>query len=82
MIRERKVIDPDRHREIEDLVARGLGYGEASSMVLARHLSVPLVIDDKRAIKSAQRMRIQLFTTTEVVAENIRRGVLTVAQAD
>jgi len=50
MIRELQIVDPVHHSDINDLVEKSFGYGEASSMVLARFLSVPLVMDDKRAI--------------------------------
>lgn len=82
MIREVKVIDLDQHTEINDLIKRGFGYGEASSIVLAHHMSIPLVMDDKRALRVAHRLQIRVLTTTDVVAENIRCGNITVQEAD
>jgi hypothetical protein len=71
------------------LSARGrLGAGERSAIAVALNKGYKLAIDDSRAIRRALKEDrhlgnpIDIVRSSDVVVELIRRGVLTVEQAD
>lgn len=75
--------DPVQLLEIERLYEqRGLGRGEASSIVLAEAKGCTLVLDDKNARKHALKRGIVLSSTAEIVVLNIQTGRLTLPEAD
>jgi predicted nucleic acid-binding protein len=73
---------PQHLLEVEKLYERGLGRGEASSIVLAQAEGYGLVMDDKRAKKVATARNIKSTTTAEVIVLNIQRGNITLNEAD
>jgi predicted nucleic acid-binding protein len=74
--------DPSLLLEVETLYGRGLGRGEASSIVFAQSKGYGLIIDDKRARKIAVSRNVTLISTTEIVVLNIQKGNITLAEAD
>lgn len=76
-------VDQIQHlQEIETLRSRGLGRGEASSIVVAQSNSYLLLMDDKAARKIASSKGITLLSTADVIVKNIKDGVLTIEEAD
>jgi predicted nucleic acid-binding protein len=73
---------PQHLLEVENLYERGLGRGEASSIVLAQAEGYGLVMDDKRAQKVAKARDVKVITTAEVIVLNIQRGNITLNEAD
>ena len=74
--------NPYQLLEVEQLYGKGLGRGEASSIVIAQQGGFELVIDDKKAIKLALERNVKLYSSADVVIQNIRIGHLTLAEAD
>ncbi|MEP1075184.1 hypothetical protein NDI52_07230 [Leptolyngbya sp. PL-A3] len=81
-LKEIALIDPAQLLEVEQLYGEGLGRGEASSIVLARHKGYSLILDAKRARKKAEARSVLLHSTAEIVIQNIRAGMLTMTEAD
>lgn len=78
-------VDPDELADFATLDAqRNLGTGECSAIAVAKHRSVPLAIDDRRARNRATQFHsaIQLLSTESLMMSFIQDGVLTVEQAD
>jgi predicted nucleic acid-binding protein len=73
---------PQHLLDVEKLYERGLGRGEASSIVLAQAEGYGLVMDDKRAQKVATARDVKFITTAEVIVLNIQRGNITLDEAD
>jgi predicted nucleic acid-binding protein len=73
---------PQHLLEVENLYDRGLGRGEASSIVLAQAEGYGLVMDNKRAQKVATARNIKVITTAEVIVLNIQRGNISLNEAD
>lgn len=57
-----------------------LGRGEAACLVLARDLSVPVVLDDSVAVRTARRLGLTTFWTTSVVLTAVSRRHLKKAE--
>jgi predicted nucleic acid-binding protein len=81
-LQEIPIEEPHQLLEIEKMYERGLGRGEASSIVLAQAHGYGLIMDDKRARKVATTRKIKLFTTAEVVVLNIQHERIALAEAD
>jgi len=81
-ITEIPVTDPALLLEVEQLYERGLGRGEASSILLAEAHKCSLIIDDKNARKIAKKKKIPLHSTAEIIVQNIQSNVLTLDEAD
>jgi predicted nucleic acid-binding protein len=82
LLKEISTENPQHLLEIEKLYERGLGRGEASSIVLAQAQGYGLVIDDKRARKVAKARNVKIISTTEIVVLNIQRSNITLNEAD
>jgi predicted nucleic acid-binding protein len=82
LLKEIPLEDPHHLLEIEQMYNRGLGRGEASSIVLAEANGYGLIMDDKRAKKVAIARNVNLFTTAEIVVLNIQSGRITLHEAD
>jgi predicted nucleic acid-binding protein len=74
--------DPLQLLEIEQLYEKGLGRGEASSIILAQQGGYDLILDDKKARKLASERSIRLYSTADLIIHNIQLGHLTLAEAD
>lgn len=81
-IREIPLTDPSHLHEVEHLYDKGLGRGEASSIILAEQHHYGLVMDDQDAREVATARGIMLYSTTEIVVWNIKAGNVTLAEAD
>lgn len=80
---EKIVVDDPKHLlEIEALYSKGLGRGEASSMILSKRLGCKFLVDDKGAKKRARKKGIAILSTAETIVSNIRKGSLTLHEAD
>jgi predicted nucleic acid-binding protein len=82
LLKEIPLENPQHLLEVEKLYERGLGRGEASSIVLAQAEGYGLVMDDKRAKKVAKACNVKVISTAEVVVLNIQRGKTTLIEAD
>lgn len=69
-------------KDVEHLYTQGLGRGEASSILAAKGHRCSLVLDDKKARKIASKKKISLFSTADIIVQNIKADVLTVSEAD
>jgi predicted nucleic acid-binding protein len=74
--------NPQHLLEVEKLYTRGLGRGEASSIVLAQAEGYGLIMDDKRAQKVAKACNVKVVPTAEVVVLNIQCGNISLVEAD
>jgi predicted nucleic acid-binding protein len=81
-IKQIPLVDPYHLLEVEQLYAKGLGRGEASSIILAQQYSYGLIMDDNHARKAAVERGIALYSTTEIVVWNIKAGIITLSEAD
>lgn len=81
-ITEIPLTDPLQLLEVEQLYEKGLGRGEASSIVLAQQQRYELLLDDKKARKLAAGRNISLYSTSDIIIHNIQMGQLTLAEAD
>ena len=74
--------------ELEDfgrlLSTKRLGVGECSAIVVAKHRSLALGIDDVTARKKALKYdaALTLLGTEELIASLIREGILSIEEAD
>jgi predicted nucleic acid-binding protein len=82
LLKEIPLENPQHLLEVEKLYARGLGRGEASSIVLAQAEGYGLIMDDKRAKKVAEACNVNVVSTAEVVVLNIQYGNTTLIEAD
>jgi predicted nucleic acid-binding protein len=82
LLKEIPLEEPQHLLAVEKLYERGLGRGEASSIVLAEAYGYGLVMDDKRAQKIAKDCNIKLVTTAEIMVLNIQSGSITLAEAE
>lgn len=76
---------PDELADFATLDAqRNLGTGECSAIAVAKHRSIPLAMDDRRARNRAKQFHaaIQLLSTESLMVSLIQDGVLTIEQAD
>ncbi len=66
------------------LSTSGLGIGECSAIVVAKHRSLALGIDDVTARKKALKYDapLTLLGTEELIVSLIREGVLSIDEAD
>lgn len=69
---------------VAQLLALGLGSGEAFSFAAAIEFDGAVAIDDRRAVKRVRTVapQIQVFTTTDIVVSGIRSSALSVSEAD
>ena len=69
---------------VAQLLALGLGSGEAFSFAAAIEFEGAVAIDDRRAVKRVRTIAsdILVFTTTDIVVAGIRKSALTVSEAD
>lgn len=81
-IQEIPLANPSHLREVEDLYEKGLGRGEASSIILATQCHYGLVLDDQDARELAAARGITLYSTSEIVVWNIKSGNVTLSEAD
>lgn len=81
-IKEIPLTDTSLLLEVERLYEKGLGRGEASSIVLAEHQGCGLLMDDKRARKEASKRNITLYSTADIIVQNIQADSLTLVEAD
>jgi predicted nucleic acid-binding protein len=81
-LKEVPLENPHNLLEVEKMYDRGLGRGEASSIVLAEANGYGLIMDDKWAQKVAMDRKVTLFTTADVVVHNIQSYKITLAEAD
>ena len=84
-VKEVTAVDPDELADFATLDAqRNLGTGECSAIAVAKHRSIPLAMDDRRARNRAAEFHsaIQLLSTESLMISLIHDGVLTVEQAD
>lgn len=82
---EVSAVDPDELADFATLDAqRNLGTGECSAIAVAKHRSIPLAMDDRRARNRATQFHspIQLLSTESLMISFIEDEVLTVEQAD
>lgn len=79
---EVSVIEPVHHQEVNALYGRGLGHGEASSIILAECNGYELVLDDRKACKEALRRGIFLYSTADIVVWNIKQEKITIEEAN
>jgi predicted nucleic acid-binding protein len=82
MLKEIPLENPQHLLEVEKLYERGLGRGEASSIVLAQAAGYGLVMDDKRAKKVAKACNVKVISTAEIVVLNIQHESITLIEAD
>ncbi|NJM74857.1 MAG: hypothetical protein HC852_02660 [Acaryochloridaceae cyanobacterium RU_4_10] len=82
LLQEIPLHNPQHLLEVEKLYARGLGRGEASSIVLSQAEGYGLVMDDKRAQKVAKACKVKFVSTADVVVLNIRHGNISLVEAD
>lgn len=78
-------VDPDELADFATLDAqRNLGTGECSAIAVAKHRSIPLAMDDRRARNRATRFHsaIKLLSTESLMISFVQDGVLTIEQAD
>jgi predicted nucleic acid-binding protein len=83
-LKEIRVTDLEEVRLFAELTTTGLGIGECSAIAAAAHRKLVLAIDDKAAVKKAERLGLGLtiVNTETLIVLLIQRGVLTVAEAD
>lgn len=76
--------DPADLQMIGQFRSSGLGTGESVSIVAAHRLGATLGMDDGKATRAALRTypTLRCITTQDIVALNIRQGVLTIEEAD
>jgi len=69
---------------VAQMLALGLGSGEAFSFAAAIEFEGAVAIDDRRAVKRARTVAplIQVFTPADIVVAGIHSSALTVAEAD
>ncbi|MBI4312609.1 MAG: DUF3368 domain-containing protein [Chloroflexi bacterium] len=65
-----------RRQSTQPLPAPELHEGEREAIALARHLRLPLLIDEKRGRRLARRLHLQVFGTLGLLAEAKRQGVV------
>jgi predicted nucleic acid-binding protein len=82
LFKEIPLENPQHLLEVEKLYERGLGRGEASSIVLAQAEGYGLVMDNKRAKKVAEARNVKILSTADVAVLNIQRGNTTLIEAD
>jgi len=82
--REIRVTDPTELNAFAQLTLTGLGTGECSAIAVAVNRNLPLAIDDKVAVKRAQRFRpaIAIESTESLMVSLIHAGVLGLSAAD
>ncbi len=81
-LKEVPLENPHHLLEVEKMYGKGLGRGEASSIILAAANGYGLIMDDKRAQKVAMARKVKLFTTADVVVRNIQSYKITLTEAD
>ena len=82
-IREVSLSDPMHLLEYAQLVEQTpLGPGEVSSVLYAAYHDCMLVITDKKGIREAKRRAVTYLTTQEVMVLAIRKGTLSLTEAD
>lgn len=84
-IRQVSVTEPEALKLFGTLAATGrLGAGECSAIALAVRCGHMLAIEDKRAIRQAQRVShdLTILKTQDVVVSMVREGLLDVPAAD
>lgn len=67
---------------VEKLYERGLGRGEASSIVIAQAEGYDLLIDDKQAKKIATARGVKIISTAEIIMLNIQLGNIMLKEID
>lgn len=82
LITEVRIELPEHLEIIEELYAQGLGRGEASSIVFAQATEGTLLIDDKRAVKTAFERGLAIISTAEIMLANIQQNRLSLEEAD
>jgi predicted nucleic acid-binding protein len=73
---------PQHLLEVEKLYERGLGRGEASSIVIAQAEGYDLLIDDKQAKKIATARGVKIISTAEIIMLNIQLGNIMLKEVD
>lgn len=81
-LKEIAVTNPKLLLGVERLYEKGLGRGEASSIVIAQQRGYGLILDDKKARKFALERNITLYSTADIVIRNMQMGNITLAEAD
>ncbi|MBD2115171.1 MULTISPECIES: hypothetical protein [Cyanophyceae] len=76
------VTEPAHHKEVDALYQRGLGRGEASSIILAAGNGYELILDDKKACREALSRGIFLYSTADIVVWNIKQEKITLEEAN
>jgi predicted nucleic acid-binding protein len=76
------VENPQHLLEVEKLYERGLGRGEASSIVIAQAEGYDLLIDDKQAKKIATARGVKIISTAEIIMLNIQLGNIMLKEVD
>ena len=80
--KEIQIENPQGLKGIEGLYNRGLGRGEASSIILADSMQSTLLMDDIKAKKIANKRGINSISTAEVVVKNIQLSNISLHEAD
>jgi predicted nucleic acid-binding protein len=57
-------------------MSKSLGLGEREAIVLARRLSLPLLVDDLRARKEAEKQGIKVIGSLGIIYVAKRRGLI------
>jgi len=70
-----KIYTTDISKEAEKL-SKSLGLGEREAIVLARRLSLPLLVDDLRARKEAKKQGIKVIGSLGIIYVAKRRGLI------
>ncbi len=65
----------DISREAE-MLPKSLGLGEREAIVLARKLSLPLLVDDLRARKEAEKQGIEVIGSLGIIYVAKRKGLI------
>jgi len=83
-VQEIRVTDQNELNAFGQLASTGLGTGECSAIAVAANRNLPVAVDDKVAIKRAQRFHsgIVILNTESLMVSLIHENVLDVPAAD
>lgn len=70
-----KIDTIDISKEAE-MLPKSLGLGEREAIVLARRLSLPLLVDDLRARKEAEKQGIEIIGSLGIIYVAKRKGLI------